>query len=214
MGHSMTHQAHDDLLRKLRISVGAAQCHLPSPLPGLFALTDPERTPNPIALATQLFEGCGIIYRHFGAANRTEIATRLSQIAQKRKLILLIGNDPELALAVNADGVHWPEANMDTAAGWSGKFRIMTAAAHNLDAIARARRAGMDAVLVSAVFPSRSPSAGPPIGVEKLRQWTEAGVMPVYGLGGVTADNFSELHDYAGAAMIGALSGLVRGPKA
>ena len=208
MDHSMTHQTHDDLLRKLRISVNTAQNCLPPSLPGLFALTDPERTPNPIALASQLFKGCGLIYRHFGAANRTEIAARLSEIAQKRELVLLIANDPELALAVDADGVHWPEANIDTGRRWSGKFQIMTAAAHSPEAIARARKAEMDAVLVSAVFPSRSPSAGPPIGVEKLRQWAKTGAMPVYGLGGVTADNFSEFHDFAGAAMIGALAGL------
>ena len=207
----MTHQAQDDLLRKLRISVDVAQGHLPETLPGLFALTDPDRTPDPLALASRLFKGCAIIYRHFGAANRTEVARRLSEIAQENEIALLIGNDPDLAIAVNADGVHWPEAKIGTASLWSGRFQIMTAAAHSEDAIAAATKANLDAVLVSAVFPSNSPSAGSPIGVETLRQWTESSPLPVYALGGVTADNFTEFHDFAGAAMIGGLSGLTYG---
>lgn len=71
---------------------------------------------------------------------------------------------------------------------------IETAAAHSRAAVAQAARLGVDAVLVSAVFPSRSPSAGPPLGALRFRQLVRAATIPVYALGGIDASN-------AGAAM-------------
>ncbi|MEO9970638.1 MAG: thiamine phosphate synthase [Hyphomonadaceae bacterium] len=204
----MTHQAQDDLLRKLRVSVDAAKRHLAVGLPGLFALTDPVRMPDPIAVANQLFAGCGIIYRHFGADDRLPVARQLAGIAQSRNLTLLIGNDPDLAKQVGADGVHWPEARLKEALKWRTAFDIMTGAAHSPEAINLARTCQLDAALVSAIFPSSSPSAGPPIGVTRFRDWAKAAGLPVYGLGGLTSTNISEIHDFAGSAMIGALEPL------
>ena len=124
MGHNMTHQAQDDLLRKLRVSAEAAKRHLPAGLPGVFALTDPVRMPDPIAVANRLFAGCGIIYRHFGADDRLNVARQLAKIARSRNLTLLIGNDPDLAKQVGADGVHWPEARLKEAIKWRAVFDI------------------------------------------------------------------------------------------
>ena len=77
---------------------------------------------------------------------------------------------------------------------------IVTAAAHSLAAARRARAAGADAVVVSAVFPSRSPSAGPPIGVVRLARLVRAAGGPAYALGGVTNETARRL---AGAGLVG-----------
>lgn len=159
-------------------------------------------------MAEHLFEGCGLIYRHFGANNRLAIAHDLAQITQPRGLTLLIGNDPELAKTVGADGVHWSEALIEQAPEWRGSFKVMTGAAHNQAAITMAQDCGLDAVLASAVFPSSSPTAGAPLGPAKLRDWAQATSLPVYGLGGVTSENMSEIQDFAGLAMIGGLAPL------
>ena len=58
----------------------------------------------------------------------------------------------------------------------------MTAAAHS----ARALRAkGLDALVLSAIFPSASPSAGRPVGALKAAQMVRISASPVYALGGV-----------------------------
>jgi thiamine-phosphate pyrophosphorylase len=206
----MPHQAHDTLLRKLQISAAIARKHLPAPLPGLFVLTDPDRLPDPLALSDHLFEGSGLIYRHFGNPDRLATAQKLAASARRNRFTLLIGNDPELAEQVGADGVHWAEASLDRASDWHTRFKLMTAAAHDKAAMVRAQQANLDAALVSTVFPSASPSAGAPVGPDQLRTWTEDTKMPTYGLGGITADNFKEIRDFAGAAMIGAAIGLIR----
>lgn len=114
----------------------------------------------------------------------------------------MIAADPELALKTGADGVHWPEAMRQRALKWQGQFALQTGSAHSPAAIRAADQAGLDAVLVSTVFASNSSSASKPLGVARFRSWTKAAPLPVYGLGGVNADNAGSLADIAGLAAI------------
>lgn len=102
--------------------------------------------------------------------------------------MLLAGADPGLARRIGAAGVHLPErlAHRAGALQRAHPAWIVTAAAHSLPAARRALAAGADAVVVSAVFPSRSPSAGRPLGPTRLARWVRAGADPAYALGGVS----------------------------
>jgi len=193
--------------RKIRNAYRQVQTHFPAHLPPILALTDSNRTPDPCELAECLPEGFGLVYRHFGAENRETMAHALAQIARQRGLILLIGNDPDLARTVGAAGVHWPEANIADARKWRSSFQLMTSATHSPRAILNASKAGIDACLVSTVFASNSPSAAPPMGELKFRQISETAPLPVYALGGVNPDNMGKVAKYAGIAAIEGLSG-------
>jgi thiamine-phosphate pyrophosphorylase len=158
-------------------------------LPPLLFFTDPARTPDPEAVLRRLPRGAGVVFRAFGAADAAAQGTRLRRIAWRRGLTLLAGADPALAAAIRADGVHLPERGAARATrlrrmrpGW-----IVTVAAHSLRAAIGARRAGADAVVVSPVFPSRSPSAGKPLGPLRLAILVRAAGCPVYALGGIDA---------------------------
>lgn len=151
-------------------------------LPPLFLVTDPARTPDPAALLERLPRGTGVIYRAFGAPEAETVARRLQAIARRRGLELLIGaGEPRLARA----GVHLPERLALEARRFRRPGRLVTAAAHGAAAIRRARLAGCDAVLVSAVFESRSPSADRPLGPARFSALVRAAGLPVYALGGV-----------------------------
>jgi thiamine-phosphate pyrophosphorylase len=67
---------------------------------------------------------------------------------------------------------------------------------------------GVDALVVSPVFPSRSPSAGAPLGVKGLKRIAEAVETPIYALGGVRAGTVTLLLDagIVGIAAVEALS--------
>jgi thiamine-phosphate pyrophosphorylase len=149
--------------------------------------TDPARTPDVAALATRLPPGAALVYRAFGAAEAELVARRLVKLVEAAGGKLLIGADAALAVRVGAHGVHLPER----AAGQAFALKrrrpdwIVTAAAHSLRAARRARAAGADAAVVSAVFASRSPSAGPPLGVLRLAGIGRVAGLPVYALGGV-----------------------------
>lgn len=188
--------------RKWRSAIRRVEQHFPPHLPPALFLTDPKRTPDPVTVVETLPDRVGVIYRHFGANDRDDTARQLAKVCARRELRFLIAADPDLALASEADGVHWPEAMLAQAEKWQGKFALQTASAHAPAAIRAAHKAGVDAVLVSTVFTSNSPSASQPLGVSRFKAWTRTAPLPVYALGGVNADNAQSVADYAGLAAI------------
>lgn len=159
-----------------------------------------------MAAAARLPAGAAIVYRSFGSAAAEATARRLKEVARARGLVLLIGQDAALAARVGADGVHLPERLAHRAAALKRRRPdwIVTAAAHSLPA---ARTAGPDAVVVSAVFPSRSASAGTPLGPLRLAAMVRASGRPAYALGGVNAQTARRLLG-AGVVGLAAVDGL------
>jgi len=88
--------------------------------------------------------------------------------------------------------------------GW-----IVTAAAHGLLAARRGLARGADAVVVSAIFPSRSASAGAPLGPLRLARLARAAGGPVYALGGIDNENARRLLA-TGVVGIAAVDGFAR----
>jgi thiamine-phosphate pyrophosphorylase len=181
------------------------------PLPSLLFFTDPARTPEPERQAAALPRGAAVVYRAFGAADAQPRGLRLRNLARRRGLKLLVGADPRLAAALGADGVHLPERLAHRARrlkaarpGW-----IVTAAAHSPRAARRALRLGADAVVVSPAFPSRSPSAGRPLGPMALARLARS-LRPgsVYALGGVNDKTARRLLD-AGVVGLAAVEGVL-----
>ena len=174
----------------------------------MLILTDPQRTPDPVALAERLPRGAALVYRAFGAPEAFRVAEALGRLARGRGLVLLIGADAALAKACGAHGVHLPERRVAQAprlrAAWPGA--LITGAAHSERALAAAAAAGLDAALLSAVFASRSPSAGAPIGPMRLAALVRRARLPVYALGGVDASTVRRLAGcgVAGVAAVGA----------
>lgn len=199
----MTEKAQAVARRKTRMALRRVKMYLPSPLPPLLALIDPGRTSDPVALASGLPNGSGLIYRHFGAPDRREVAARLAQIAKRRGLVFLIGNDPKLARETGADGVHWSQKRRSEARRWRSRFDMMTCAAHSRRAVFQARDAMCDGVLLSTVFKSKSQSASYPMGALRFRNIVRgAPSCPIYALGGVNSETIGRLGRQAGAAAI------------
>jgi thiamine-phosphate pyrophosphorylase len=187
------------------------KARLEKPLPPLLLLTDPGRTPDPLAAAARLPRGAGVVYRAFGDPDALRLACALGRLARRRGLLFLVGADEGLAAASGAHGLHLPERMLGRAPrlrarrpGW-----VITAAAHSPLALACAARAGCDAALLSAVFPSASPSAGAPLGPVRFAAMSRAARLPVYALGGVASGTAKRLlgSRAVGVAGIGGLSG-------
>jgi thiamine-phosphate pyrophosphorylase len=179
-------------------------------LPPLFLFTDPGRTPDPAAAAARLPHGAGVVYRAFGAADALVEGARLASVCRRRGLVLLVGADPALAARLGAAGVHLPQR----LAGRAGTIRalrqryLVTAAAHGRASALIARRAGVEALVVSPVFPSRSPSAGRPLGARALASLIREVKIPVYALGGVNARSVRAL-SRTGAIGVAAVEALM-----
>lgn len=178
------------------------------PLPRAWFLTDPRRTPKPERIVERLPSGFGVIFRHYGAKDRFAVGARLAAICRRRRLVLLVSADLDLAQRICADGVHWPEAMLRGVRARHPRW-IETASAHSPRAISKARRFGVDAAIVSAVFASASPSAGALIGPLRFRQIARNARLPVYALGGVTHGNAARAMTHAAgwASIEGVMSG-------
>lgn len=177
-------------------------------IPALFFFTDPQRTPDPLAVAKRLPRGAALVYRHFGAPGRARLARALARACRSRGVIFLVAADPALAQRVGADGVHWPERLLGVRRTPSDG-RLVTAAAHSAAAIARARAYGADACVLSPVFPTESASGHPPLGLFRASQMARAAGLPVLALGGINANTARRLagRGFTGIVSVGALAG-------
>ncbi len=181
-----------------------------SALAPLVLVTDPDRLPDPVAAVARLPRGSLVILRTFGRGEVEAQAPALLRACRRRGHRLLVGADAALAARLGADGVHLPERALHLAPGLKrGRPRwVVTGAAHSARALARARAAGVDAVLLSPVFPSASPSArGRSLGVLRASALARGAGAPVYALGGVGAATARRLvlGPFAGLAAVEAL---------
>jgi thiamine-phosphate pyrophosphorylase len=179
-------------------------------LPGVILLTDANRLPDPLPAAAALPKGGAIILRHYGVAEREALGRELMALCRRRGLVLLIAGDWRLAWKLGAHGIHLPEWQtarppvLARKPGW-----LITAAAHSQGALSRAGRLGVDAALLSPVFPTASHPGAGALGVLRFARLALHCPVPVYALGGIGADNAARLMG-SGAAGIAAISGLDR----
>lgn len=188
---------------KLKSAARRAAQHLPVELPPVLVFTDPTRSAHPLDLASVISPGWGLVYRHFGAAEAGALAEILAKLAKKRRFRLLIGADPALARAVHADGVHWPERQMAEARRAAPHFTLNTMSAHTPSSLYAPQPTWLSARVLSTIFPSASPSAGPALGAARARMIANKATCPVYGLGGVNTDTAGRIAGSFGIAGVG-----------
>ena len=151
-------------------------------LPALWLFTDAVRLPDPRWAVARLPRGRGgVVLRHDGVAERTQLGRDLAQICQERRLALVVAGDARLAAALGA-GVHLRGGR------WPGPIRprgLVTSSAHNLVELRRARRAGACLVFLSPVFPTASHRLAPALGPIRWAAMARQARLPVAALGGV-----------------------------
>jgi len=186
------------LARRLNREAGAPA------IPALYFFTDPERTPDPIAIARELPPETAVVYRHFGASDRVRVARRLATICRSRGLYLLIAADPDLAQRVGADGVHWPERKLPETR--TKGFASITVSAHSREAVSRAAFWGADACILGPVFETQSSSGNRALGLFRASQIALGSTIPVIAIGGINTRNATRLsgRGFAGVAAIDA----------
>jgi thiamine-phosphate pyrophosphorylase len=198
----------DKLARAKLASVAAAlNARSGSALPALVLMTDDERFADPIAATHALPPGSMVILRARQHSRRAELASELRVITRTNGNKLLIANDADLAARVEADGLHLSQARAQEASHWRAQHPgwIITAAAHSL---AATHGSAVDAVFVGPVFETRSHPGMAALGATQLDLIARQSSVPVYALGGITAENAQQLADakLIGLAAIGALA--------
>jgi thiamine-phosphate pyrophosphorylase len=152
-------------------------------------------------------------YREKSACTRRMIeeARGLRQLCKAAGVPFIVNDRIDVALAVDADGVHIGQKDMPAplARRLIGKRRILGVSAATVDQAQKAEEEDADYIGASPIFATPTkPDASAPLGVEGLRALARAVSIPVVAIGGINAENAGAIIQ-AGAAGVAVVSAIV-----
>ncbi len=141
-----------------------------------------------------------------------ELALQMKRVAASHHIPLIINDRLDIALAVDADGLHVGQDDLpvDVARRLLGPGKILGCSVSNEEEAVQAERAGADYLGAGIVYPTGSKEmVTPPIGVEGLRRIKEVISIPVVGIGGIGLHNIEAVREAGvdGIAVISAILG-------
>ncbi|MDR3573498.1 MAG: thiamine phosphate synthase [Anaerolineaceae bacterium] len=152
-------------------------------------------------------------YREKSASTRhmIEEAFDLCQLCRTYGVPFIINDRLDVALAVDADGVHVGQDDMPAALARKliGPSKILGVSVENGTQLQAAMTDGADYVGASPIFATPTkPDAPPPMGLRGLRQLSEHAVIPIVAIGGLNASNAADVLR-AGASGLAVVSAIV-----
>ena len=143
-----------------------------------------------------------------------ELALELRALTKRRRLPLVINDRLDIALAVEADGLHIGQSDLplEAARRIAGKDMFIGVSAGNVEEAVAAERGGADYLGAGAVFSTGSKTdAGDAIGLEALAAICGAVRLPVIGIGGIGPASAQAVMR-TGAAGIAVISAVISQP--
>ena len=128
---------------------------------------------------------------------RLETGRELKALCARFKAAFIVNDDLELALALDADGVHLGQEDGDPAAARAalGPKKILGVSTHSLEEALAAQAAGADYVGFGAIYQTATKEVPETQGPEAAGALKAALRIPVVAIGGITRDNAGALID-------------------
>lgn len=188
-------------------------------LTGLYAITNqPQESAQLIGqVAEALAGGARIIqYRNKSSDQTRRVleAQALLELCHQHHAPLIINDDIELAIQVQADGVHLgqQDATLSDARSRLGEHCIIGVSCYNDFSLARQAAAdGADYIAFGTFYASGTKPAAVAASPDLLRRAKRELQLPVVAIGGITPHNAAPLLD-AGADMLAVIQGLFAQP--
>jgi thiamine-phosphate pyrophosphorylase len=184
---------------------------------GYYFITDTglSRAGNVKDVRRALTAEVGIVqYRAKETGTRVMLAEAQELKSLCQGAIFIVNDRVDVALAVDADGVHLGQEDMpyETARRLLGPDKIIGITVSTLAEARTAARQGADYLGVSPIFFTRTkPDAGLPAGLTLLQEIRNSVSLPLAAIGGITHENAAQVIA-AGADMICAISQVVTHP--
>jgi thiamine-phosphate pyrophosphorylase len=183
----------------------------------LYLITDRKQTRMPLldAVRFALEGGVRAIQlreRDLPIRELLAVARELRKLTREFNAKLFINDRVDVAVAVEADGVHLGHGSMPPEAVRTivGSRMLVGVSTHSLEEAKSAETGGADFITFGPVFttPSKA-SYGAPVGVEALSDVKRLVRIPVFGLGGIRMDNIHDVMQAGadGVSMISAIFG-------
>lgn len=145
------------------------------------------------------------------AASLRELAMT-AKLALPHSARLLINDRVDVALAVEAEGVHLPESGLPVsiARRLLGEGAIIGRSVHSVEAAVSAAEEGVDYLLVGTMFKTSSKPGKTPEGPALLKAIAAKVTCPLLGIGGIDEHNVHQIMA-AGASGCAAISSILQG---
>ena len=133
--------------------------------------------------------------KEFSHEEMVQEAKEIKEIAARYHVPFVINDDIYAAKEINADGVHIGQSDMEyqKAREILGPDKIIGVSAGNLEQAVAAEKAGADYIGVGAVFTTSTKLDHTRITFETLKEITSTVSIPVVAIGGISADNLTQL---------------------
>jgi len=192
----------------------------PHSLSGLYVILDPSVCPaRPLVemLTTAVEAGASLFqYRNKTASMKEAYmeALALRRAAAKAGVLFIVNDRCDLALAVDADGVHLGQGDLplDMAKKVMGPDKLIGISTHNPYQVREATAGKPDYLGFGPIFkPGSKQGHDPVVGLEGLRAMRALTSLPVFAIGGIQIDQVGEVMR-AGANGVAIISAILKAP--
>jgi len=192
----------------------------PYSLSGLYIILDPTVCPaRPLTEVLTAAAEAGVSlfqYRNKTASMKEAYveALALRQAAAKAGVRFIVNDRCDLALAVDADGVHLGQEDLplDLARKVMGQNKLIGISTHNPDRVREATAGKPDYLGFGPIFkPYSKQDHDPVVGLEGLRAMRSLTSLPVFAIGGIQIDQVGEV-TRVGANGVAVISAIIKAP--
>ena len=124
-----------------------------------------------------------------------EEALEIKKLCKEKGVPFIINDNVDVALRCDADGVHVGQSDMEAqdVRAKLGPDKIIGVSARTVEQAVKAEKMGADYLGVGAVFSTSTKLDAREVSWETLKEICETVSIPVVAIGGITADNLSQL---------------------
>ena len=187
---------------------------LPFPIRGLYAITQTGNKTIEMVLSEveSAIKGGAVViqYREKNPVRTLTLAEELVKLCHRHNIPLIINDDVELAIRVNADGVHVGKNDngLQTARRRLGKDAIIGVSCYNcIERAMSAQAHGATYVAFGRFFPSITKPLAPPADIDTLTKAKMTLELPIVAIGGILPENGGHLL-HAGADLLAVIGGV------
>lgn len=147
--------------------------------------------------------------KHLSKEEFIKEAREMKELSKEYKVPFVINDNIEVALAVDADGVHIGQDDMsvEEARKLLGEDKIIGVSAHNVEEAIKAQKGGADYLGVGAVCATSTKKDANVVSKEEIKKICHTVEIPVVAIGGIKKENINTLEgtDVDGVAVVSAI---------
>lgn len=193
--------------KKIRYELYSIEKDLAKPkIKGLYLIIDPEYC-EPISVAEKAIKaGIDIIQLRDKRGNLREflkIGEKIRGISEK--ITLIINDRLDVALSVNADGLHLGQDDLPIKYARKRFYGIIGISCHSIREAIEAEKGGADYIGIGPIFKTKTKPKLSPIGYQIIKELKGKIKIPIVAIGGITLENLSYVSDADAIAVLSAI---------